>query len=57
MGEPMTASEIHRQYSQVATAFRKLIPDPALRVSFSRQVDESMRRCALGVWQAATPVS
>ena len=52
MGEPMTASEVHRQYSQVIAAFRKLIPDPALRMSFSRQVDEFMRRCALGVWQA-----
>ena len=52
MGEPMTATEIHRQYSQAITAFRKLIPDPALRMSFSRQVDEAMRRCALGVWQA-----
>ena len=52
MGEPMTASEIHRQYSQAITAFRKLIPDPALRMSFSRQADEFMRRCALGVWQA-----
>ena len=44
MGEPMTATEIHRQYSQAITAFRKLIPDPALRMSFSRQVDEAMRR-------------
>ena len=48
----MTPSEVHRQYSQTVTAFRRMIPDPALRMTFSRQVDEYMRRCALGVWQA-----
>jgi len=48
----MTASEAHKQYSQAVTAFRKLIPDPALRMSFSRQVDGYMRRYVLGVWQA-----
>ena len=52
MGEPMTPSEVHKQYSEATTAFRKLIPDPALRMSFSRQVDGYMRQYALGVWQA-----
>ena len=52
MGEPMTPSEVHKQYSESTAAFRNLIPDPALRMSFSRQVDGYMRQYALGVWQA-----
>ena len=56
MGEPMTPSEVHKQYSEATAAFRKLIPDPALRMSFSRQVDGYMRQYALGVWQADNAV-
>ena len=52
MADMMTASEMHKQYSEAVTAFRKLIPDPALRMSFSRQVDGYLRQYALGVWQA-----
>ena len=52
MSTMMTASEVHKQYTEVAAAFRKLIPDPALRLSFSRQVDGYVRGYALGVWQA-----
>ena len=48
----MTASEVHKQYNEAVTAFRRLIPDPALRMSFSRQVDDCMRQYVLGVWQA-----
>ncbi len=48
----MTASETHKQYNEAVTAFRKLIPDPSLRISFSRQVDGYMRQYVLGVWQA-----
>ena len=48
----MTASEVHKQYNEAVTAFRKVIPDPALRMSFSRQVDGYMRQYVLGVWQA-----
>ena len=48
----MTATEAHKQYSEAVTAYRKLIPDPALRMEFSRQVDDYMRRQVLGVWQA-----
>ncbi len=48
----MTASEVHKQYTEVAAAFRKLIPDPALRLAFSRQIDGYLRQYALGVWQA-----
>ena len=48
----MTASEAHKQYTEVAAAFRKLIPDPSLRLDFSRQVDGCIRQCVLGVWQA-----
>ena len=48
----MTASEAHKQYNEAVTAFRKLIPDPNLRLTFSRQVDGYFRQCVLGVWQA-----
>ena len=52
MSAIMTASEVHKQYVEVISAFRKLIPDPALRMSFSRQADSYIRACAFGVWQA-----
>ena len=48
----LTPSEVHKQYSEAVAAFRRLIPDPTLRMTFSRQVDEYMRQCAFGVWQA-----
>ncbi len=48
----LTAGEVHRQYSEIVAAFRKLIPDPAVRMSFGRQADGYFRSCALGVWQA-----
>ena len=52
MATIMTASQVHKQYQETIAAFRKLIPDPALRMVFSRQVDDALRRQALGVWQA-----
>ena len=52
MSAAMTASEVHKQYTEITAAFRKLIPDPALRLAFSRQVDGYVRQYALGVWQA-----
>ena len=52
MASIMTAGEAHKQYNETVTAFRKLIPDPTLRMTFGRQVDEYMRRQVLGVWQA-----
>ena len=52
MSTVMTASEVHKQYTATVTAFRKLIPDPALRLAFGRQVDGYVRQYALGVWQA-----
>ena len=52
MNTLMTASEVHRRYAEAVTAFRKLIPDPALRLAFGHQVDGYIRQYALGVWQA-----
>jgi len=52
MAAKLTPSEAHKQYNESITAFRRLIPDPALRMTFSRGVDEYMRRQVLGVWQA-----
>ena len=52
MSTMMTASEAHKQYVEMVSAFRKLIPDPALRMAFSHQVDGYIRQYVLGVWQA-----
>ena len=52
MKSVMSASQVHKQYSEAVTAYRKLIPDPTLRMAVSRGMDEYMRTCALGVWQA-----
>lgn len=52
MSTMLTASEVHKQYNEVIAAFRKLIPDPSLRMSFSNQVDGYLRQYVLGVWQA-----
>ena len=50
--KPISAADAHRQYSEAVTAFRRWIPDPALRQTFSREADGFFQRCALGVWQA-----
>ena len=52
MAVKLSPSEAHKQYNETITAFRRLIPDPALRMTFSKGVDEYMRHQVLGVWQA-----
>ena len=56
MRESVTAAEAHRQYQETISAFRRWIPDPNLRLAFSREADSFFRRCALGVWQADNAV-
>lgn len=56
MRESVTAAEAHRQYQETISAFRRWIPDPTLRLAFSREADGFFRRCALGVWQADNAV-
>ena len=56
MRESVTAAEAHRQYQETVSAFRRWIPDPTLRMAFSREADGFFRRCALGVWQADNAV-
>ena len=53
----LSAAEVHKQYSDGITAFRRQISDATLRVKFTQEVDTFMRACALGVWQrdGATP--
>ncbi len=48
----MTAAAMHKQYDEGVSAFRQHIANPAMRQKFSQDVDEFMRQCALGVWQA-----
>ena len=48
----MTAAQVHKQYSEAVTAFRRWIPDPTLRQAFNREADSFFQHCALGVWQA-----
>ena len=57
MKESVTAAAAHRQYQESVSAFRRWIPDPTLRMAFSREADGYFRRCALGVWQADNAIS
>lgn len=50
MKPSMSAAAVHRQYDEGISAFRRLIPDPALRAAFAREVDPFMRQSAAGVW-------
>ena len=52
MKESVTTAAAHRQYQDSVSAFHRWIPDPTLRMAFSREADGYFRRCALGVWQA-----
>ena len=56
MKESVTTAAAHRQYQDSVSAFRRWIPDPTLRMPFSREADGYFRRCALGVWQADNAV-
>lgn len=48
----MTAAAMHKQYDEGVRAFRQHIANPAMRQRFNQDVDEFMRICALGVWNA-----
>lgn len=52
MKDTMSAATAHKQYTEIVSALRKLITDPALRTRFAGEIDGCVRRCALGVWQA-----
>ncbi len=52
MKNPLTAAAAHKQYEEGITTFKKHMADPTLRDRFGSEVDEFMRRCALGIWQA-----
>lgn len=52
MGGPLSAADVHRQFDEAMSAFRRQIGDAALRVQFGREGDAFMRKCALGVWNA-----
>ena len=56
MKESVTTAAAHRQYQDSGSAFHRWIPDPTLRMAFSREADGYFRRCALGVWQADNAV-
>ena len=51
MKSSISAAEVHRQYSEGVSAFRRQIPDAALRQKFTQEADVFFRACALGVWQ------
>ena len=48
----MTAAAMHKQYDEGVRAFRQHISNPAMRQRFNQDIDEFMRICALGVWNA-----
>lgn len=41
---------VHKQYDEGISAFRRLIPDPAVRLAFVKEIDGFMRKTAMGVW-------
>ena len=41
---------VHKQYDEGITAFRRLIPDPTVRLAFAKEIDGFMRKTAMGVW-------
>ena len=47
----ITAAAVHKQYEESISAFRRQIPDAALRERISREADIFFRACALGAWQ------
>ena len=44
----LSAAEVHKQYSEGVTAFRRQIADATLRVNFTQEADVFLRACALG---------
>lgn len=50
MKTSMTAGMVHKQYDEGVSAFRRLIPDAAVRLAFTKEVDGFMRKTAMGVW-------
>lgn len=48
----ITAQAAHKQYEEGILAFRRQLADPTLQARFGREIDQFMRDCALGVWQA-----
>ena len=52
MARGITPQQAHKQYVEQLSAYRALIPNPALRMAVAKQADEYFRAQALGVWQA-----
>lgn len=52
MSGPLSAADVHRQYDEAMSAFRRQIGDAPLRIQFGREGDVFLRKCALGVWNA-----
>ena len=50
--QALTPEELHQQYTQTVAAYRALIPAPALRMTFSHQLDGYFRQYLLGLWKA-----
>ena len=50
--QTLTPEELHQQYTQTVAAYRALIPAPALRMTFSHQLDGYFRQYLLGLWKA-----
>lgn len=48
----LSAADVHKQYDQALSAFRRHIGDADLRLQFGREADIFLRKCALGVWHA-----
>lgn len=52
MKTPLSPAEVHKQYEEGVSAFIRAVPDAALRVRLTHELDAFFQSCALGTWKA-----
>lgn len=52
MANVLSPSEFHKQYTDILSSFQQHIPSARARVLFIQDIDDFLRRCALGLWNA-----
>ena len=52
MKTPLSPAEVHKQYEEGVSAFIRAVPDAALRVRLTHELDGFFQSCALGTWKA-----
>ncbi|BDF66891.1 hypothetical protein CE91St43_08630 [Oscillospiraceae bacterium] len=52
MKTPLSPMEVHKQYEEGVSTFVHTVPDAALRVRLTHELDAFFQSCALGTWKA-----